>query len=197
MDSDSSAGNSADSDPPQREKKQPKKVVKKVEKQPEPLPRPKRLTAARRQQIIDDYQRGVFDKEYEVTENKEARTFRVQKRKGLYTPSASVAAVAPSKPTPPPDVTWVKMQKSVNDSLTSEIKSLRDQYDKPADKYQKKKIKKRAKKIFKGPIEGRLPEPALPPGPTDEEVRAAVLHPLPQKNKAACTRNTPIDIRNF
>jgi hypothetical protein len=206
MDSDSSAGNSADSDPPppRRKKPEPKprrepEVVKPPEPTP-PKPTAQRLSKTRRDQIIADYQRGVFDKEYAVTENRETHTYRVTKRKGLYSPSASVESVAKSKPNPPaPDVTWVTMQKTVNDSLTAEMKALRESYEKLSEKYQKKKIKKRAKKVVTGgPIS--LPLPNDPPRLSDEEVRAAVLHPLrPEKkvNKTAYTRNGPIDIRNF
>jgi hypothetical protein len=202
--SDSSAGRSADSsepEPPKPVKKKPKAqplpVVEPNQPVPSPKievsqPRPVRLSKVQRDQIIADHQRGLQHPEYNVTQSN--GKFRVAKRRTPISPTANISVTTPMPaPTPQPELTWVNMQQTVNENITTELHKLRKKYKKLAGKYQDKKKKDSdlIEQLFAGPPSSMPIPHELPPPPPPPPMRPPINRP------SLYTRNTPLNLNNY
>jgi hypothetical protein len=138
--------------PPKKPAKPPKPPKPVPADTPPPLPPQKqtRLTQARRNQIIQHFEVGREDPEYSVTKLSNG-SYRVSKRKEFFTPTAAVETVTPKGS----DIhlTWMNMQNEVNEGLQRQLKKLKTNYSKLAEKYEEKNTAP------------PVPEPAPPPKP--------------------------------
>jgi hypothetical protein len=169
---------SSDEKPKKKYKKEKKKEKKKEPKpvalNPPPAnspPQRHRLTAGRRNQVIQLFQIGKEDPEYQVQKLSNG-SFRVTKRKSFYTPTTSVETVSPKNSDIP--LTWMNMQNEVNEGLSKQLKKLKINYAKLSEKYEERNTKPPP------PNEDPLPTPLptqvpLPPAPVPQPAQ-----PVPQ-----------------
>jgi hypothetical protein len=102
---------------------------------PTPTPAPpkqQRLTQARRNQIIANFELGSEDPEYSVTKSTDGR-YTVRKRKTFFTPTAAVHTGTPNSEIA---LTWMNMQNELNEGLSKDLKKLKKNYEKLAAKYE-------------------------------------------------------------
>jgi hypothetical protein len=186
LDESSSDDEPRESKKKRKQKKKKEKEVKEVryvevkpkkEKIPQPpqpppanSPPPKqRLTAGRRNQIIQMFQIGKEDPEYSVTKLANG-SFRVSKRKEFYTPSASVESTSPKDSNIP--LTWMNMQNEVNEGLNKQLKKLKLNYAKLSEKYEERNTQP--------PQPTPTPPPQQPPQPPPKEEPKPTPTPPPQ-----------------
>jgi hypothetical protein len=168
-DSDDEVGRQLDEPPPAKKPKpkveRPKvtnEVAQPIPSPPLPATRAPRLTKARREEIIREFEGGKEDGEYAVTKLGEGQ-YKVQKRKQFHNPSASVNTGNKNL-----EVTWSHMIRERDDDLVQALK----------------KINKRCKKLEQKYVEYHTPRPveapaARPPPPPNPEVRMTRVPPKP------------------
>jgi hypothetical protein len=184
------------------EEQPPPKPEKKKHKPPKPeqgrihvpapeKPPPSRLSQTRRLQIIADKRQGLEDPEYEAVQNPRTGTWRVTKRKTLYSPAAKVEANSPPAPQHDILVTWMNMQQSENEGLKAEMRKLGKKYEKLATKYEERYRPEPVPVVRSA--EPRKPSPEAPRPP------APVPHPgvAQRPRMGVYTRARRIDVRQF
>jgi hypothetical protein len=118
-----------------KEKPPPKiteKIIEKPVEKPPPLPQSGRLNKARREEIIQNFNLGKEDPEYQCQKLSNG-SYRVSKRKSYYSPTANVESNNGEIP-----MTWMNLQTQMNESLYNDMRKLRKKYAKLADKYEAK-----------------------------------------------------------
>jgi hypothetical protein len=190
---------SEEEEPPAEKKKKKKKEkppkVKegkiRVKDEPQPPRKPSRLSPSRRLQIIADKQKGIDDAEYEATQNPVTKTWRVQKRKTLHSPSAKVEATSTPPEAPDRDilVTWMNMQQSENQGLKAEMRKLGKKYEKLATKYEEKY------RSEVPVVRSEDPPPQASPPPQGQP--PAQASPPPPSRPGIYTRARRLDVRHF
>jgi hypothetical protein len=146
---------------PVKEKKELKRakttneIAQPIPSAPLPTPPLPRLTKARRDAIIAEFEQGKEDGEYAVTRLANGK-YRVSKRKTFYTPDGTVSAGKGNL-----DITWVNQQQQRDNSLIHQLTKLN------------KKYKKLAK--FYDDVVQEAEEPLPPPPPTPAQFPEAVV----------------------
>jgi hypothetical protein len=138
--------------------KPPEKLVEVIQPRapPPPLPPSGRLNKARRDYIIENFNLGKEDPEYNVLKLPNGN-YRVSKRKSYFNPTAKVESGNGDIP-----MTWMNLQTQVNESLTHDMKKLRKKYEKLADKYESRPTEEPPKPA---PLPVVQPPVAAPPPP--------------------------------